>query len=167
LFTLGGRLVIAQTADSPHINQLLDQAKSHAVLARDDADTLHSYTMANLSWQSHATRLQSMKEHVNELGKVEQELRDAREEGSPWQQEAIDRINPLLKNLADTLTSTIDHLNKNQNRIHLPAYRDYTRANYELANETATVISDFVAYGRAKSKATSLEKKLELPTGTE
>lgn len=167
LFALGGRLAAAQTADSAHINQLLDEAKSHAVLARDDADMLHSYTMARLSWESHAARLELMRGHVNELGKVEQELRDARPEGSPWQQEAIDRINPLLTNMAATLTSTIDHLNKNQNRIHLQAYRDYTRANYELASETATVISDFVSYGKAKSKAESLEKKLELPAGAE
>ena len=52
-----------------------------------------------------------MRLHINDLGKVAKELEDARPEGSPWQQVAIDRIDPLLREMADQLTSTINHLN--------------------------------------------------------
>ena len=45
----------------------------------------------------------------------------------------------------------------------MQAYRDYTKANYELADKTAKMISDFVEYGKAKTKAEAFEQKLELP----
>jgi hypothetical protein len=103
-----------------------------------------------------------MRKHVNDLGRTVKSLNDAKAEGSPWQQEAIDRIDPLLQQMADQLSTTIKHLNDHKNQIHFQNYRDYTAANYELASRTAGMISDFVDYGKAKAKAESLERKLEL-----
>lgn len=157
----------AQTSDSATINELLANAKSHAYLATDDAGTLESYTRSQLSWKSHALRLQTIKEHVNNLIKDVNELNSKRADGSPWQQEAIDRINPLLKEMADQLNTTIEHLNANPNRIQMQAYRDYVHANREVINRTHNMISDFLDYAEAKSKADSLEKALELPSETE
>lgn len=39
-------------------------------------------------------------------------MQNTRSAASPWQQQAIDRIEPTLKDLAATVESTIDHLNK-------------------------------------------------------
>ncbi len=104
-----------------------------------------------------------MKDHVNNLINDYNQLGTLRAEGSPWQQEAIDRIDPLLRSMADHLNATIQHLNENQNRIQMPPYRDYVHANWELINRTHNLIADFVDYGDAKIKADSLEQKLELP----
>jgi len=35
------------------------------------------------------------------------EMSRIREEGSPWQQDAIDQLGPVLKGMADHLTATI------------------------------------------------------------
>ena len=40
----------AQTADSPAITDLLQESKQHAVMARDDAATLDTYTRSTISW---------------------------------------------------------------------------------------------------------------------
>ena len=109
----------AQTSDSAKVSNLLAQAESHATLLKNDAATLQSFTRSGVSWQSHAGQLEVMKTHVNNLGKVEEQLRDARSEGAPWQQEAIDQINPLLQDMADHLTATINHLNENQGQVHV------------------------------------------------
>ncbi len=162
-FALASSTARAQTKDSEDISKYLSEAKTHAVLAEDDAATLDAYANSNISWESHAARLENMREHVNNLGKTVKELTDLRAEGSPWQQEAIDRINPLLRSMADQLSATINHLSNNKERIHMQAYRDYVRANSELASRTASVIKDLVDYGKAKSRAESLETKLELP----
>jgi len=156
----------AQTPDSEEITKLLSEAKTHAILAEDDAATLHSYTRSGLAWQTHANRLSMMKEHINDLGKTAKQLNDLKSTGSPWQQVAIDRINPLLREMADTLTATIEHLNKNQSQIHMSKYRDYAEANYDLASRTTAMIKDFVDYGKAKEKSEDLERTLELPTGS-
>lgn len=163
-------LVRAQAkADSPEISKLLSEAKANAALVADHADKLEAYTRSAVSWQTHAHQLQLMKEHVNNLiGDVNQ-LTQLREKGSPWQQEAIDRIDPLLKSMADHLTATIEHFNDNQRSIHLQPYKDYAHSNRVLADKTLAAIRDFADYSEARAEADALEQKLELTSvpGTE
>ena len=103
-----------------------------------------------------------MRENINELGKDVAALSDARPEGSLWQQDAIDHIDPLLQSMADHLSAMIQHLNENQNRVHMPPYIDYARANYQLSEKLLATINDYVDYAEAKSQAEALEQKLEL-----
>ena len=160
---IGSPYVSAQKADSEEISKLLTEAKTHAVRAEDDSATLESFTRSNLEWRSHAIKLEMIKTHVNEIGKLLKQMSDVSSEGSPWQQEAIGQIEPLLRSMADNLTSTIEHLNANQSRVHMSPYRDYVHANYEFASRTAEMIGDYVDYDKAKASATTLEQKLELP----
>ena len=157
----------AQVQDSAEINDLLSQAKTHARLAVNDAETLDSYLRSHVSWQTHAMSLESMKEHVNDLGKIHMELSNSRDQGSAWQQDAIDKIEPLLQSMADHLTATINHLNQNVSRVQMPAYRDYVQANYELAQKAAQTIDDYVEYSQVKVKTNRLEMKLEVPASSE
>ena len=164
VLAMGGVRMVAQTADSDEINRLLSDAKSEAVQLENDADMLQSYTMSPMSWETHAMKLHSMREHVNSMGKINQQLHDQRAEGSPWQQEAIDRISPLLRGMADKLTVTIKHLNDHKSQIQMQPYRDYTHSNYDLASRTTRMISDFVEYSQSKSRSEELEHRLELPS---
>lgn len=153
----------AQTADSPAITDLLQESKQHAVLTLQDAERLEAYTRSTLPWQSHASRLIHMKEHANDLIKDFNKLSSMRNEGSPWQQEAIDHITPLLQQMSSDLSVTINHFNENKNRVQLPPFPDYARANRELMEKTSRLISDFVDYGEAKAKTDVLEKTMALP----
>lgn len=157
-----GFVLHAQAADSARINLLLQQAKAHAVQADLDAETVESYTRASTSWQSHARRLSGMRENVNELGKDVAALTDARPEASPWQQEAIDDVDPLLRSMADHLSKMINHLNENPGQIHLLPYKQYAKANVELSHKLSSTISDYVDYSKTKAKAEALEQKLQL-----
>ena len=161
--TAGSLAGSAQTSDSEKISDLLSQAKTQAVLAQDDAATLESYLGSDMSSRSHARRLEQIKEHINELGHLNKQLSDSRAEGSAWQQKAIDQTDVSLTEMADLLTATINHLNDNSTRVQMQPYRDYVRANRELTEKLARMISDFVDYDNAKSKADALEQKLELP----
>jgi len=160
---IGAPVLVAQTPDSKEISSLLLKAKTDAALAADDAATLQSYTMSTLSWQSHTARINEITEHVNALGKLNQQLGDLRSEGSPWQQVAIDRIDPLLRDMANQLTATIKRLNDHPNQIHMQPYREYVSATHEFATRTYDTIRDFVDYDRAKATVERLEAKLELP----
>lgn len=153
----------AQLADSKAITDLLKEAKSHAVRAVEDAEKLESYTRSVISWQSHGIRLTEMQTHANDLINDFNKLKSMRSEGSPWQQEAIDRIDPLLREMGDHLNATIDHLNENKHRVQMPPYREYAKANLELMSKTNQLISDFVDYAESKTKADVLEKGLDLP----
>lgn len=159
-------LLSAQNADSPAITTLLQQVKTHASLADRDAATLTSFLNSRLRWSSHNAQLEQIKGHVNDLIRDSNEMVTLRGEGSPWQQEAIDRISFLLPEMAAGLTSAIDHVRENQNRLQFEPYRNYVRNNEILIHTASEIISDFVDYGEAKAKSEALEKQLQLPAGS-
>ena len=156
-------MLAAQNPDSAAISDLLKVVESHATQADDDAQMLANYTLSNLDWRTHANQLNSIKEHINNLISDANQLTSLRDEGSPWQQEAIDRIDPLLREMANHLNITIEHLNSNQSQVHMPPYKDYVRANLDLMTRAHEAIADFVDYGAARTTADELEQKLELP----
>lgn len=167
LLAMGAMLMMgvpmaAQNPDSANINTLLQHAKEHAVQAHADAEKIESFTRSTLHWRTHSDQIARMRENINELGKDVAALSGARAEGSPWQQDAIDHIDPLLQSMADHLSAMIRHLNENQNLVHMPPYVDYARANYQLSEKLLATIRDYADYAEAKSQAESLEQKLEL-----
>ena len=151
-----------KAADSPEITKLLADAKAEAAELKVDSGELESFTRSTMTWAGYASKLDEIKVHVNNSGKLLRQLKSAEATGSPWQQAVIKRIEPLLKELADNTTATINHLNENQATVHMPAFTDYVKANSELATDLEAVIRDFVNYGSDKEKFESLGSKLEV-----
>ena len=160
-------MLAAQNPDSSAISKLLEEVKSHAALADEDAHTLASFTRSNLHWLSHGDQLEMIKQHVNDLILDTNQLKAIRDEGSPWQQEAIDQIDSLLPEMASNLTATINHLTDNPNKTKFAPYPDLAKANETIIHKAHEIISDYVDYGEAKAKAGALEKQLQLPAASE
>jgi len=152
----------AADTDSEQISKLLSEAKTQAYQLREDASTLESYSRKGLDWQTHATAVNEMKDHVNAVGRTLAKLEDARATASPWQATAIDRIKPLLREIASNTTLVIDTLNKSPRRLSAQEYKDYIEANSDDAAQLADLIADFVNYGNAKNRMERLASKLEL-----
>ncbi len=153
----------AENRDSEEITQLLERVRSHVAQADYDAHTLESYTRSQLHWKTHAAQLDRIREHVNNLITDTNEMVSMRSEGSPWQREAVDRISVLLPEISAHMTTTINHLKDNQNRVQMKPYRDLAVANRDLIHHANEVISDMVDYGEAKAKADLLEQQLQMP----
>lgn len=153
----------AQKPDSAEVTQLLNRANTEATQLATEAGQLQAYTRSAITWQSHANQLNTIKSHVNTLGKTLQEMQDKRDSASEWQQSAIDHIVPLAKELADDVGSTIDHLNSNKSKVQMPPYPDYAKANAETASDLSALIRDYVKYGKSKANYDRLGQKLEAP----
>jgi hypothetical protein len=156
------RVAGALIGDSADINQLLADTKAEAAELKADSENMNSFTNSNLTWQSYASQIELVKGHVNNAGQLLAKLRDAEGAGSAWQQTAIKRIEPLLKELAANTEITIKYLNENQNKVHFKEFGDYVKANYELSTNLEALISDFVNYGETKQEFESLGEKLEV-----
>lgn len=152
-----------EVTDSEQVNQLLSDAKTQAFQLREDASTMETYTRSNVTWQSHAAAVSQMKEHINAAGRTLAKLDDARKTASPWQATAIDRIKPLLKEIATNTENVIAYINKNPARLSTNEYRDYIESNSDEASALAGLIADFVNYGNTKNRLERLTDKLELP----
>jgi len=150
-------------SDSKEVSDLLSEAKTEALQLKDDASTMESFTLSNMNWQSHSAKAQEIKEHVNNLGKTVAKLNQARGSASSWQQTAIDRVNPILRELAANVQATIEHLNKDRTHpLQTTEHKDYLKANAELSTRIATLVSDFVDYGETKAKFEQLSQRLEV-----
>lgn len=149
--------------DSQQVSDLLDQAKTQAAQLKSDAVDMQSFPQSNLSWETHADKIMAIKQDVNNVGQTIAKLNAAQSEASPWQKTAIDRINPLLRELADNTTAIIDHLNKEHGRLlNTPEHKDLLNDNADLATDLSAVIGDFVDYGKTRAKYLELRRKLEL-----
>jgi hypothetical protein len=151
-----------QTSGLPEISKLLADTKAEAVELKADAADLDSFVRSNLSWMTHAKKIDLIKEHVNNTGKLLAKLKEAESLGSPWQQTAIARIEPLLRELAANTETVIQRLNENSAKIHFPEYRACVKTHYELASDLEALIRDFVSYGETKEKLDRLQRKLEV-----
>jgi hypothetical protein len=165
---LAGFLVIpatskaADTPDSEQVSKLLSDTKTMAFQLKEDAVTMESFTRMNVSWQSHAAAINQVRDHVNALGRQAAKLKDAKSNGSPWQQAAITRITPFLDELIGYTSAVIEHINGSVK--HTPAdYKDYLEANADYATDLAAMIGDFVNYGKTKDRLQNLGEKLEIP----
>jgi len=149
--------------DSEQVSKLLSDAKTQTYQLREDALTMESYSRTNATWESHAATVEQMKEHINAAGRTLTKLDDARKNASPWQTTAIDRIKPLLKEIAANTQNAIQYLNKSPKRLSSNEYKDYIEANADVAEKLAGLVADFVDYGNTKNRLERLTSKLELP----
>jgi len=151
--------------ENPQVTQLLSQARDKAAVLSRDADEMEALTRSDVSWQSHASMLETMKEDVNDLARITEKLEASSDSASQWQRQAIDRMMPLLKELASNTTAAINHLKQEPNRPTSGEYAEYLRQNSETARELSDMISSFVQYGQTRAKLERLEEKLEIGSG--
>lgn len=124
----------AQTPDSASISKVFDQAKDHAALAIEDASFLDANRYSNMSPQTHALYLQKVRGHAVELFRDYYLLQTLRDKGTPQQREAIDRLDPLLREVASSLLNTMLTYRQNPTHVSMPPYRDQVHSDWLTIN---------------------------------
>ena len=159
-------LATAVQEENAEVSRLLQDAREKAAVLSRDADEMEALTRSAVSWESHAAMLDTMKDDINDLAKSVEKLEAMRDSASPWQKQAIDRMIPLMKELASNTTAAINHLRDLQTRPVTPEYANYLRQNSETAKELSDLISSFVTYDETRAKLDKLEHKLEVGNGS-
>jgi hypothetical protein len=154
---------VARNPPNAEVAAQLDAANAEAAELARDADEMTSLLHNDVSWETHATMLNQIADRVNNLGKIAAKLQAEREEASPWQQQAIDRMVPMLKEIAANTTAAIEHLNQNHERPTTPDYVEYLQQNADTSHELADMISAVNQYGRERTKLERLQDKIEAP----
>ena len=167
LLVFSSSIANAQKPDSKDITNLFTEIKEHAALANADAQKLDSYTRSGVSWRLHADKLNEMKEHTNALLSDYSDSARMRDEGSGWQQDAIDQLQPVLIGMADRLTAAIQFQRENPTHVKMTPFIDLIRENCEYTSKAASLIHDVVDYGAAQSTVKSLQERLSVAPSLE
>jgi hypothetical protein len=162
LAVLGVLAASQNNEGNPEVTRLLADAREKAAVLSRDADEMEALTRSDVSWQTHADRLNTIKEDVNDLARTVEQLNASRASASEWQKQAIDRAMPLMKELAANTTAAINHLNENKIRPTSGSYTEYLKENAETAHQLSDMISSFVRYGDTRARLEKLEQRLEI-----
>jgi predicted ArsR family transcriptional regulator len=153
--------VFALRGESDQLAQLLGEARNEAGELARDADETESLIRNDASWQTHAEMLESVKRHVNNMGRIIDKLTATRASGSELQEQAVDRILPLLKELAANTTAAINYLNQNKTRPIGEPYTQYLKENADTAHQLASTVSSLFEYEKTMNKMGELKNKLD------
>jgi hypothetical protein len=143
----------AVTAELKELRSLMGQLNN-------DADRLTSLGFSRLHWQTHADRLNKIKNHVNRIGDRLETLQGMRYTAAPWQQEAINSVVPVAVDVAERTTAAISHLNENRTYLWAPEYVDHLRTISALSDNMQGLLDNHLKIIEARDKLDLLEEKL-------
>ena len=124
---------------SIEVSILMGQARADAVQADKDITALETYLLANIPWQTHFLRLETIQVDVNNLLKDLKQLNAIKEEATPSQQDAINRLDPLVHSMSFNIAATIKYLNHNHSTVNMPVCTEHVRANRLLLDSICNV----------------------------
>jgi len=153
----------ATKGENPQLTQLLADANDEAFeLARDATDT-QMLIRTDENWVDHALMLEKVKGHVDNLALIIEKLSKAQKSGSDLQEQAVEQMLPLVKQLSANTTAAINYLKQSKTRPTSETYTRYLEKNAETAHQLSSMISSLIDYEKSMTEIEQLRSKLEAP----
>jgi hypothetical protein len=147
---LGGTTRQAQM-EHDRVADQLQEFKSTAFVLLRETDILHCLIPSkNLSFESHAYRLNELRDRVNQLGKLLTKLEAETSVAAEGQAMAIDQARPDLVLVAQNLTQAIALANQNYYNVNSMDYAEAVAKMYAHANALYSNVDFIVDYEEAK-----------------
>ena len=93
-------------------------------------------------------KLTALKGEVNRMSQEISSLRAQRESLSPWEQQALDEVLPLLQATAANTESAIEYFNENRDRLWTETYRDYADRVWKDSDQMAKILRNYLKSDR-------------------
>ncbi len=139
---------------------LLKEIRSISGKLKVDAETLESFNLSQLHWQTHGTQLNLVRDHINSIGERLERLQSIKHVTEPWQQSVIDRIVSVGVELRDRTTSAILHLNENQNHLFAESYKDHLTAISDQSEELFDTVRTYLDLAETREKLRQLQERV-------
>ena len=141
-------------------SQLLKEIRAASHRLMDSAETLQSFAHSRVSWESHATELTRVREHVNEIGSRIERLRSIQDALEPWQQEALESVARAGATLAGGTESAIRHLNDYRNELWSDTYRGHLATVSAGADQVKRSVSVHLELAEARDRLETLQEQV-------
>jgi hypothetical protein len=153
--------------ESQQLAQLLSDANDEAHELAEDAEETQTLIFNDTNWVTHALMLAKVKGHVDNMALIIEKLRKTQNSGSELQEQAVEQMLPLVKELSANTTAAINYLNQNKARPVSDSYTRYLDKNAETARELSSMITSLLEYQKSMAEIEKLRSKLavsEAPT---
>lgn len=139
------------------VGDRLADFKRTAYQLRRQAETLNAGRNSRVSWQTHSYHLQSLTDHVNQLGTSLAELEASKPTANENQRLAIEHARPHLVSIAQSVTRATELLKDNRGSIHFPEYGEAAGDIYDDADTLHTKLDAILDFEDAKARLDELE----------
>jgi hyperosmotically inducible protein len=112
---------------------------------------------SRLSHTTHAAELTAAKEAINAMGSDLRKLEELRTSALPWQALLVDRIEPVLVELARHTADAIEHLNNDRGTLASTEYRDAVGNMYAYAGHARKLVAVNLDYAEARERLNRLD----------
>ena len=155
--------VYATEDENPQLAQLLADANDEAFELARDATNTQMLIRTDENWVDHALMLATVKGHVDNLALIIEKLNKAKMSGSELQEQAVEQMLPLVKQLSANTTAAINYLKQSKTRPISDTYTQYLEKNAETAHQLSSMISSLIDYEKSMTEIEKLRSKLEVP----
>jgi len=161
LFTFHSPLLAGVArSDSQELAKLLEQASDEARELAIDAEDLQILIASDQNWLTHTLKLAKIKGHVDNMALIVDKLTKVRGSGSALQEQAVERILPLVKELQVNTNAAMDYLNQNKDRPDSDAYKQYLEKNAQTAQQLSSIISALDDYEKSMTEINRIRSML-------
>ena len=145
---------------SARLTELLWDAWDEAAQLASDADQMQMLLLSDSNWVTHDLMLHKIQGHVDDMALIVRKLNETEKSGSDIQQQAVEQMLPLVRELSENTTAAIQYLNHNKNRPPSDIYRQYLQKNADTARELSSMVSSLVNYEQSMADIAELRRKL-------
>jgi thiaminase len=107
--------------------------------------------------------LAKVKGHVDNLALIIEKLSKTQKSGSELQNQAVEQMLPLVKQLSANTTAALNYLKQSKTRPISDTYTRYLEKNAETAHQLSSIISSLIDYEKSMTEIEKLKSKLEAP----
>jgi hypothetical protein len=157
--TAAPALLLATSSPETSVFAKLEDFHAMAVKASSSASELATLSRtAGIGWESQADQWTALRTFINDMGRNLLELENLRESGTPVERDAIDRAEPLLKQMAGTTEAGINFVNNYRGNLWR---QDYQKCVNNVAAESArlsTTVGQFIRLEDLRAREKHTEK---------
>src|ERR1700722_8274228 len=156
-------IAYATKDENPELTQLLADANDEAFDLARDATNTQMLIRTDENWVDHALMLAKVKGHVDNLALIIEKLNKAQKSGSELQEQAVEQMLPLVKQLSANTTAAINYLKQSKTRPISDTYTQYLEKNADTARQLSSMISSLIDYEKSMTEIENLRSKLDVP----
>ncbi len=149
------------TRDAEKVSQVaahLSKFEQQALEVSREADTLLCHTRdQQTSWENHVRYLNTLRQGINDMGRMLAQLEEMKPQANEGQQMAIEKARPHLVALADKTEEAINLVQAERWNVRQPKYEATVTELSEHADGLYQTVDRIVDYHNAKDRLQSLE----------
>jgi hypothetical protein len=154
-----GTITVADLAKETLAKKTLKRAQASAAVVAGEADELRRVSNSMCSPEWHVDKLTALKGEVNRMGQEISSLRAERDSISPWEQQAVDEVLPLLQATAANTESAIEYFNENSDHLWMETYRDHADRVWRGSDQIAKILKIYLKSDRLPDQEGYVEER--------